>query len=146
MTLLTGFTPLFVSSSLTPFSIIDQFPTESIDQSIMPRKEVLERRAAGKTRKIARRACDVCRSRRIQVSKPALTWSPLRGSERPWAWSFLVLLTFILHLVQCLFSADSSAACLRCLRHDVPCTFLTSRKPRGPPSRYVHPIAQSELN
>ncbi|RTE79873.1 hypothetical protein BHE90_005615 [Fusarium euwallaceae] len=69
----------------------------------MPRKEVLERRAAGKTRKIARRACDVCRSRRIQ----------------------------------CLFPADSSAACLRCLRHDVPCTFLTSRKPRGPPSRHV---------
>ncbi|RSL44771.1 hypothetical protein CEP54_014553 [Fusarium duplospermum] len=69
----------------------------------MPRKEVLERLAAGKTRKIARRACDVCRSRRIQ----------------------------------CLFPADSSAACLRCLRHDVPCTFLTSRKPRGPPSRHV---------
>ncbi|KAI8649547.1 Zn(2)-C6 fungal-type domain-containing protein [Fusarium keratoplasticum] len=69
----------------------------------MPRKEAIERRAAGKTRKIARRACDVCRSRRIQ----------------------------------CLFPANSSAACLRCLRHDVPCTFLTSRKPRGPPSRHI---------
>ncbi|KAK7210811.1 hypothetical protein V2G26_017989 [Clonostachys chloroleuca] len=54
-------------------------------------------------RKIARRACDLCRDRRIQ----------------------------------CTFSDESAAACRRCLQAGVSCTFLTERKPRGPPSRHV---------
>ncbi|VUC27029.1 unnamed protein product [Clonostachys rosea] len=54
-------------------------------------------------RKIARRACDLCRDRRIQ----------------------------------CTFPDESATACRRCLQAGVSCTFLTERKPRGPPSRHV---------
>jgi hypothetical protein len=56
-----------------------------------------------KGRKIARRACDLCRERRVQ----------------------------------CAFDSDIVTSCRRCLASEVPCTFLTHRSPRGPPSRRV---------
>ncbi|KAH6673964.1 hypothetical protein F5X68DRAFT_214552 [Plectosphaerella plurivora] len=55
-----------------------------------------------KGRSISRKACDLCRERKIQ----------------------------------CVFNG-SSAVCQRCFKADVPCTFLTDRKPRGPPSKRV---------
>ncbi|KAH7324980.1 hypothetical protein B0I35DRAFT_173055 [Stachybotrys elegans] len=64
-----------------------------------------------KGRKIARRACDLCRDRRVQ----------------------------------CAFDSESSAACRRCSSSGVACTFLTDRKPRGPPSRRVAEARQRAL-
>lgn len=54
-------------------------------------------------KRIARRACDLCRNRRTQ----------------------------------CVFQDDGASACRKCLDAGVLCTFLTDRKPRGPPSRHV---------
>ncbi|EEY15252.1 predicted protein [Verticillium alfalfae VaMs.102] len=57
-----------------------------------------------KGRSIARKACDLCRERKIQ----------------------------------CVFNHEiSSTTCQKCQKAEVPCTFLTTRKPRGPPSRYT---------
>ncbi|KAG7112374.1 hypothetical protein HYQ45_006850 [Verticillium longisporum] len=57
-----------------------------------------------KGRSIARKACDLCRERKIQ----------------------------------CVFNHEiSSTTCQKCQKAEVPCTFLTTRKPRGPPSRRV---------
>lgn len=39
--------------------------------------------------------------------------------------------------MQCAFENESDDACRRCQQNGVACTFLTDRKPRGPPSRRV---------
>ncbi|KAH8879312.1 hypothetical protein GQ53DRAFT_44663 [Thozetella sp. PMI_491] len=56
-----------------------------------------------KGRPISRKACDLCRERKVQ----------------------------------CVFGIENQEVCLKCLKAEVPCTFLTERKPRGPPSRRV---------
>lgn len=40
-------------------------------------------------------------------------------------------------MLQCAFDNESDESCRRCQQHGVACTFLTDRKPRGPPSRRV---------
>lgn len=67
----------------------------------MPLKE-----SSRKGKPIARRACDLCRSRKLQ----------------------------------CTFEQTSAGlpiSCTRCAQVGMPCTFLTARKPRGPPNRRV---------
>ncbi|EWZ49111.1 hypothetical protein FOCG_11909 [Fusarium oxysporum f. sp. radicis-lycopersici 26381] len=55
-----------------------------------------------KGKPIARRACDLCRSRKLQ----------------------------------CVFD-QLGTSCKRCVQVEMPCTFMTTRKPRGPPNRAV---------
>ncbi|RKK30262.1 hypothetical protein BFJ66_g10307 [Fusarium oxysporum f. sp. cepae] len=55
-----------------------------------------------KGKPIARRACDLCRSRKLQ----------------------------------CVFD-QLGTSCKRCVQVEMPCTFMTTRKPRGPPNRRV---------
>ncbi|KAM5368725.1 hypothetical protein ACJZ2D_009391 [Fusarium nematophilum] len=54
------------TSTLTP-TVWSTVPWNPLS---MPSKEVLARQAAGKARKIARKACDLCRSRRMQCTFP----------------------------------------------------------------------------
>lgn len=61
-------------------------------------------------KRISRRACDLCRDRKVQ----------------------------------CLFDSQDAPSCRKCSESQVPCTFLTGRRPRGPPNRCVY-ITPSRL-